>query len=80
MKPPRRVLSEVKIFAVLGVMETIELSNALECHAKKLRQDAENYDEHGNTPLAERTHRTADTFTRLGEQVFGNVVRICEEP
>jgi len=79
MKPPRRVLSEVKVLAVLGVMETVELSNALQRHAEKLRKDAEIYGEHGNDPLVERTHRIADTFARLGEQVFGNVVRVSEE-
>ena len=80
MKTQRRVLSEVKVLAVLGVMETVELSNALQRHAEKLRKDAEIYGEHGNDPLAERTLRIAATFDRLGEQVFGNVVRVSEEP
>ena len=79
MKAPRRVLSEAKVFAVLGIMETTELANALQRHAEKLRQDAEIYGEHGNDPLVERTHRIADTFARLSEQVFGNVVRVSEE-
>jgi hypothetical protein len=60
-------------------METVELSNALQRHAEKLRKDAEIYGEHGNDPLVERTLRLADTFDRLGEQVFGNVVRVSEE-
>ena len=61
-------------------MESVELSNAFERHAAKLRKDAATYAEHGNDPLVERTLRLADTFARLGEQVFGNVVRITEEP
>ena len=80
MKPSRRVLSEAKVLAVLGGMESVELSNAFERHAAKLRKDAATYAEHGNDPLVERTLRLADTFARLGEQVFGNVVRITEEP
>jgi len=80
VKPSRRVLSEAKVLAVLGGMESVELSNAFERHAAKLRKDAATYAEHGNDPLVERTLRLADTFARLGEQVFGNVVRITEEP
>jgi hypothetical protein len=80
VKAPRRVLSEAKVFAVLGIMETTELSNALQRHAEKLRKDAEIYDAHGNTPLVERTQHLADTFARLGEQVFGSIVRVSEEP